>query len=389
MTRILACGAFLKNSACLLDTATPQAPRWSRVHGDLSDPAACAALEQSVHNLLAQAGGPLDAVAHDLHPDLFSTRLALRIAGERGIPSVAVQHHHAHAAAVMAEHGMHEPVIALALDGVGLGTDGTAWGGEVLWVDGARFERVAHLLPLSLPGGDVAAREPWRMAAALLHAGGQAEQIVPRFAPVVGEAAARTVQTMLARGLNCPQTTAAGRWFDAAAGLLGLSVRQDMEAQAAIALEQAAARHLLSHGGVLALRTDPADTPADPTGRIDLRPLCARWAQGQATTAAQIDAAAAQFHCTLADALVAQAALAAHARGVRCVVLGGGCFFNRILSDRTIAGLQARGLQVRTAGALSCGDAALALGQAWVAAHLRGAPQTGFFHSNEEMGACA
>lgn len=389
MTRILACGAFLKNSACLFDTATPQAPLWSGVHGDLSDPAACAALEQSVHNLLAQAGGPVDAVAHDLHPDFFSTRLALRIAGERGIPSVAVQHHHAHAAAVLAEHGMHEPVIALALDGVGLGPDGTAWGGELLWVDGARFERVAHLWPLSLPGGDVAAREPWRMAAALLHASGQNEQIVPRFAPVVGEAAARTVQAILARGLNCPQTTAAGRWFDTAAGLLGLSVRQDMEAQAAIALEQAAARHLQSHGGVLALRTDPADTPVDPTGRIDLRPLCAHWAQGQATTAAQIDAAAAQFHCALADALVAQAALAAHARGVRCVVLGGGCFFNRILSDRTIAGLQARGLQVRMAGALSCGDAALALGQAWVAAHLWGAQQTGIVNSKEEMGACA
>ena len=389
MTRVLACGAFLKNTACLFDTATPQAPLWSGVHGDLSDPAACAALEHSVQDLLAQTGGPVDAVAHDLHPDFFSTRLAQRIAGERGIPCVAVQHHHAHAAAVLAEHGMHEPVIALALDGVGLGADGTAWGGELLWVDGARFERVAHLWPLSLPGGDVAAREPWRLAAALLHASGRTAQIVPRYAPVVGEAAARTVQAMLARGLNCPQTTAAGRWFDAVASLLDLSVRQDMEAQAAIALEQAAARHLQSHGGVLALRTDPADAPVDPTGRVDLRPLCARWAQGQASTAAQIDAAAARFHCTLADALVAQAALAAHARGVRCVVLGGGCFFNRILSDRTIAGLQARGLQVRTAGTLSCGDAALALGQAWVAAHPWGAQQTGFVNSNEEVGACA
>ena len=111
--------------------------------------------------------------------------------------------------------------------------------------------------------------------------------------------------------------------------------------------------------------------------------------KSRSTAHAQIDAAAARFHCTLADALVAQAALAAHARGVRCVVLGGGCFFNRILSDRTIAGLQARGLQVRTAGTLSCGDAALALGQAWVAAHPWGAQQTGFVNSNEEVGACA
>ena len=132
MARILACGAFLKNSACLFDTQTPQAPLWSAVHGDLSDPAACAALEQSVQDLLARPGAPLDAVAHDLHPDFFSTRLALRLAGERGLPAVAVQHHHAHAAAVLAEHGVQEPAIALTLDGVGLGWDGTAWGGELL-----------------------------------------------------------------------------------------------------------------------------------------------------------------------------------------------------------------------------------------------------------------
>ena len=387
MTRILACGAFLKNSACLLDTATPQAPRWSGVHGDLSDPAACAALEQSVQDLLAQAGAPLDAVAHDLHPDFFSTRLALRLAGERGIPAVAVQHHHAHTAAVLAEHGLHGPVIALTLDGVGLGRDGTAWGGELLWVHGARCERVGHLGALALPGGDVAAREPWRMAAALLHASGQTDQIVPRFAPVVGETAARTVQAMLARGLNCPQTTAAGRWFDAVAGLLGLSVRQDMEAQAAIALEQAAARHLQAHGGVRAQHSNLNLAPVDAAGCIDLRPLCLPWAQWHAPSPAQTEAAAAQFHLTLADALVARAAQVASERAVRSVVLGGGCFFNRILTERCVAGLQARGVRVYQAQALSCGDAGLALGQAWVAAQrLALAP---FHNCSEETAACA
>ncbi len=387
MARILACGAFLKNSACLFDTQAPQAPLWSAVHGDLSDPAACAALEQSVQDLLARSGVPLDAVAHDLHPDFFSTRLALRVAGAQGIPAVAVQHHHAHAAAVLAEHGVQAPVIALTLDGVGLGLDGTAWGGELLWVHGARCERVGHLAPLALPGGDVAAREPWRMAVALLHASGQADQIVPRFTPVVGETAARTVQAMLARGLNCPQTTAAGRWFDAVAGLLGLSVRQDMEAQAAIALEQAAARHLQACGGALAQCTDPALAPVDAAGCIDLRPLCRPWAQWSSPSPAQIDAAAAQFHLALADALVARAAQVARAREVRSVVLGGGCFFNRILAERCTAGLQAQGLWVHTAQALSCGDAGLALGQAWVAAQqLAQAPQS---MDSEETAACA
>ena len=224
-------------------------------------------MEQSARALLTQASGPVDAVAHDLHPDFFSTHLALRLANELGVAAIAVQHHHAHIAAVLAEHGARHdterdterdiarPVIGIALDGVGLGTDGVAWGGEVLLVDGAQFERVGHLSPLALPGGDVAAREPWRMAAAAIHASGLAEQIVPRFATTVGDQAARTIHTMLQRGLNCPQTTAAGRWFDAVAGLLGLSVRQEFEAQAAIALEQAATRYLQS-GGTLGALTE-------------------------------------------------------------------------------------------------------------------------------------
>ena len=372
MARILACGAFLKNAACLLDTEAPGAPLWSAQHGDLSDPAACEALEQSVRALLAQADGPIDAIAHDLHPDFFSTHLALRLAHEHGVPAIAVQHHHAHIAAVLAEHGalhdkardMARPVIGIALDGVGLGTDGLAWGGEVLLVDGARCERVGHLSPLALPGGDVAAREPWRMAAATLHACGMAEQIVPRFASAVGEQAARTIHTMLQRGLNCPQTTAAGRWFDAVAGLLGLSVRQELEAQAAIALEQAAARHLLAHS-IEVLTSDWAVT-AD--GQIDLRPLvlstliAADWHDPVA-----VDEAAARFHLTLADALCAHALAQASLHQLRDVALGGGCFYNRILAQRIVSRLESAGLNVLQAKSLSCGDAGLALGQSWVA----------------------
>jgi hydrogenase maturation protein HypF len=372
MARILACGAFLKNTACVLDTEAPDAPLWSAVHGDLSDPAACEALEQSVRALLAQAGGRINAVAHDLHPDFFSTHLALRLAHEQGVSAIAVQHHHAHIAAVLAEQGaqrgmesdMARPVIGIALDGVGLGTDGVAWGGEVLLVDGAHIERVGHLSPLALPGGDVAAREPWRMAAAALHACGMAEQIVPRFAPTVGEQAARTIHTMLQRGLNCPQTTAAGRWFDAVAGLLGLSVRQEFEAQAAIALEQAATRHLQSH----TLEVRASDWAVTPDGQIDVRPLLLSMliATDQHDLAA-VDEAAARFHLTLADALCAHAIAQAHLRQVRDVALGGGCFFNRILTQRIVSQLEQAGLNVLQAESLSCGDAGLALGQAWVA----------------------
>ena len=372
MARILACGAFLKNAACLLDTQAPLKPLWSAQHGDLSDPFACEALEQSTRTLLAQAGGRIDAVAHDLHPDFFSTHLAQRLAYEHGVPAIAVQHHHAHIAAVLAEHGaqldkardMAHPVIGIALDGVGLGTDGVAWGGEVLLVDGAHCARVGHLSPLALPGGDVAAREPWRMAAAALHACGMAEQIVPRFAPTVGEPAARTIHTMLQRGLNCPQTTAAGRWFDAVAGLLGLSVRQEFEAQAAITLEQAAARYLQDH----TLEVRASDWAVTPDGQIDVRLLllstlvAADW-----NDPAAVDEAAARFHLTLADALCADAVAQAHKHQVRDVALGGGCFFNRILTNHIASKLESAGLNVLQTRSLSCGDAGLALGQAWVA----------------------
>ena len=369
MARILACGAFLKNAACLLDTQAHLKPLWSAQHGDLSDPAACEALEQSVRALLAQAGGPIDAVAHDLHPDFFSTHLALRLAHELGINAIAVQHHHAHIAAVLAEHGAHHdmarPVIGIALDGVGLGTDGVAWGGEVLLVDGAHCARVGHLSPLALPGGDVAAREPWRMAAAALHACGMADQIVPRFGPTVGEQAARTIHTMLQRGLNCLQTTAAGRWFDAVAGLLGLSVRQEFEAQAAIALEQAAARYLRSH----TLDVVASDWAVTPDGQIDVRPLLtSTLIATDRRDPAAVDEAAARFHLTLAEALCARAVAQAHLHQLRDVALGGGCFFNRILAQRIVSRLEAAGLNVLQTKSLSCGDAGLALGQAWVAA---------------------
>jgi hydrogenase maturation protein HypF len=371
MARILACGAFLKNASCLLDTGVPLKPLWSAQHGDLSDPTACEALEQSVRALLAQAGGRIDAVAHDLHPDFFSTHLALRLAHEHGVSAIAVQHHHAHIAAVLAEHGalhdMARPVIGIALDGVGLGTDGLAWGGEVLLVDGAKCARVGHLSPLALPGGDVAAREPWRMAAATLHACGMAEQIVPRFAPTVGAQAARTIHTMLQRGLNCPQTTAAGRWFDAVAGLLGLSLRQEFEAQAAIALEQAATRHLQSHN----LEVRACDWCVTPDGQIDVRPLLlSTLIAADRHDPAAVEEAAARFHLTLADALSAHAVAQAHIHQLRDVALGGGCFFNRILTQHVVSQLEASGLNVLQAKSLSSGDAGLALGQAWVAGRM-------------------
>lgn len=343
--RVLALGAFLKNSACRIDGDTVHE---SPVHGDLSTPDACIALERSAEALLAL--GPVDAVAHDLHPDFESSRLALALADRLGVPAFAVQHHHAHVAVVQAEQALQGQVIGLALDGVGLGTDGTAWGGELLRVDGPRFERLGHLTPLALPGGDVAAQEPWRMAAAALHALGRGGEIVPRFAPVVGERLAAGVAQMLQRGLNCPRTTSAGRWFDAVAGLLGLSVRQAQEAEAAIALERAAAAWIESHG----------EPEVDAQG-LDLRAIALACCD-----ATEVAETAARFHVTLAAGL-AQAAIAA---GARHIVLAGGCFHNRVLTAALQRRLQAAGRTVLLPQGGGPGDAGLALGQAWAAAAL-------------------
>lgn len=359
---VLACGAWLKNAACLLRR---EQALWSPVHGDLGDPANCVALEESVDSLLAQAGPGIDAVAHDLHPDFFSTQLALRVADQLGVPAIGVQHHHAHIGAVIAEHGLKQPVIGLALDGVGLGTDGVAWGGELLWVDRAQWRRLGHLQTLALPGGDAAAREPWRMAASVLHALGRNGEIVTRFGPRAGHAAAQTVQTMLTRNLNCPPATGAGRWFDAAAGALGISVRQEFEAQAAIALEKLAFDYLAAHG-------EPEHGAAyaiGDDGVLDLRSLLAQlFACADSGDGREIARGAALFHTALAASLTEWAFGAAERSGARAIALGGGCFFNRVMTPRLRAGLERRNLHVFVPQTVSCGDAGLALGQAWVAA---------------------
>jgi hydrogenase maturation protein HypF len=366
--RVLACGAYLKNRACLVDG---DQVHWSALHGDLGDPASRHALAQSVDALLAQARGPLHAVAHDLHPDFYSTHSANTLAQRLGVPAVGVQHHHAHIAVVLAEQGVTVPVIGLALDGMGMGSDGTAWGGEVLWVGGTAqpeiepWQRLDRLAPLAMPGGDMAAREPWRMAAAVLFALGRGAEIEARFAPLVGPAA-KTVYAMLQRGLNCPRTSSTGRWFDAAAGALGISVRQSHEAEAAMALEQLAGDWLVQH---------PAFTFHWTS--LDLHPVVADLFALQGQGAAARALGAAQFHLALAGGLAHSAIAAATQHGIQYVALGGGCFANRVLGQTLRAALQHAGLQVLQPQNAGWGDEGLALGQAWVAARSAGAVSAG------------
>lgn len=363
--RVLACGAYLKNRACLIDG---HQVHWSPVHGDLGSVASCVALEDSVELLLARGSGPVQALAHDLHPDFFSTRLASTWAAQLRVPAIGVQHHHAHIGVGLAEHAdaaqTQGPVIGVALDGVGLGDDGSAWGGEILWLAGAsaahHWRRLDHLLPLALPGGDAAAREPWRMAAAALHASDRGESIEGRFASVVGTDVARGMRTLLQRDLCCPRSSSAGRWFDAAAGALALSVRQTAEAEAAMMLEARAGEWLQAHPDF--------ELPEPALAALDLRPLLdVLFALADGGPQAQARGAA-LFHLALAGGLTLRTIALARAHGARTVVLGGGCFVNAVLLDRLEGPLRRAGLGVLQARGAGCGDAGLALGQAWIAA---------------------
>ena len=170
-------------------------------------------------------------MAHDLHPDFHSSRFALA----QGIETVAVQHHHAHVAAVAVEYGLDGPLLGVSLDGFGLGPGNESWGGELLRVDGDGFERLGHLATLKQPGGDAAARQPWRMGAAVLHALGRGGEIAERYSGIKGAA---VIAQMLERGVNCPMTSSAGRLFDAACGLLGVKLIADFEGEAPMQLER-------------------------------------------------------------------------------------------------------------------------------------------------------
>jgi len=351
---VLATGAYLKNTACL----TRGAQAFLSPHiGDLDNAASRAALEEAVAHLQRVLAIRPQAIAHDLHPDFFSTQLALRLADELDVPTIGVQHHHAHVAAVAAEHRLETPLLGVALDGVGLGEYDEAWGGELLRLDGPRYARLGHLRQLPLPGGDRAAREPWRMAAAVLHQCGWGEEIAARFGC---QPAAGAVAEMLARDLNCPRTSSAGRWFDAAAGLLGVSQVMNYEGQAAMQLEALAARHrgAVLEGGLWRL----------DGGVLDLLPLLQHLADERDAVAG-----AALFHSTLAAAMTEWIALAARRERITTVALGGGCLLNRVLTAQLTALLRARGLTVLTAMQVPPNDGGISLGQAWVAQrHLQG-----------------
>ncbi|HYG91318.1 MAG TPA: carbamoyltransferase HypF [Azospirillum sp.] len=338
---VLGVGAHLKATVCV--TRGNEAFLSQHI-GDLDNAATVGFLEEAVEHLLHILEVQPVAVAHDLHPDFQSTRLA----GRLGLPLVPVQHHHAHIAAVLAEHGIEGPALGLALDGFGLGADGGAWGGEMLVVDGPAFERIGYLAPLAQPGGDVAARQPWRMAAAALARLGRADEIAFRFRM---QGPAEGVRRMIETGFNAPATSSCGRWFDAACGLLGIRPVAGFEGEAPMVLESLVRAPRVADGAWTVRN-----------GVLDLAPLLERLLQVNAAEGADL------FHGTLAAALVDWAMPNLAARGLDRIALAGGCLMNGVLADGLAAGFAARGVTVLLPRKAPANDGGLSLGQAWVAA---------------------
>jgi hydrogenase maturation protein HypF len=347
---VLAVGAELKSTVAVAKGDTVVA---SHHIGDLEHLAAYRSFLQAVDHLCGLTGITPAVVAHDLHPEYLSTKFA----ADLDLPAIGIQHHHAHIASCLAEHGRTEPVLGIAFDGLGMGTDGTAWGGELLVADLDGFRRVGHLRPVALPGGDRAAREPWRMAIAWL-----AETLGPEAAERYG----RTVDDRwravldLAQRPDVLRTSSAGRLFDAVAALLGLRTRITYEAQAAIELESVAAGQPLAGPGGYEL--------AAAGGILDPTPLLA-------TIVAQRDAGrpaseiSAGFHAGLGEGVAGAAARAAADNGLDTVALSGGVFQNARLTAVVAGALRASGLRVLVHRLIPPNDGGISVGQAAIAAH--------------------
>ncbi len=337
----LALGAHLKTTV----TVTRGREAFVSTHiGGLTDRATIAFHEETALRMLDLLDVRPDIVACDLHPDLITTRMA----EARGLPVYRVQHHAAHIAAIAAEHKIGGPLLGAALDGHGYGDDGGAWGGELMLIDRGQWRRVGHLAPLPLPGGDRAARAPWRMGVAVLARLSRGAEAQSRF-PQYGIAAD---VARLAAAPGAARTTSLGRMFDAAAAILGVRLEQQYEGQAAMELEALCkAPRVFANG--FSIEND----------MLDLAPLfCALLDQELSPREG-----AELFHGMLIEALAAWIGGAARRLGQTRVALGGGCLMNAALADGVSRRLREQGIEPLLARKIPCNDGGLSLGQAFLA----------------------
>lgn len=350
----LACGAALKSTVCV---GRDDRAVVSQHLGDLENHETYVAFEETVAHLCELFGVRPEVVAHDLHPDFPSTTFARSL---EGTEPVAVQHHHAHVASCLADNARDAgPVLGVAFDGMGLGPDGTAWGGEILHADLRDFERLGHLIEVPLPGGDMAVREPWRMAAAHLTRAVDAEIVEQLDVHARNRERWRPVLSMIGAGLNAPPTSSAGRLFDAVAALLGIRDQVSYEGQAAIELEQ---------------RADPAAHGSYPIAlddgspfRIDPAPMI-RAVVDDLRDGVPVGTIAARAHNAVADLVLAACRSGAERTGTRTVALSGGVFQNARLVQRVTRSLGVQGFEVLTHRRVPANDGGVSLGQAAIVA---------------------
>jgi hydrogenase maturation protein HypF len=338
---VLALGGHLKNTICITrDNEAFVSPHI----GDIDNAQTIDVLHDTIERWLNYLAVTPECVACDLHPDFYTTQLARQL----GKPTQAVQHHHAHLAAVVAEHQIQQPCLGLILDGYGYGEQGEALGGELLLYQAPTVEHLGCLRPLPLPGGAQAAKEPWRMGMSVLQ---QLDKLTDVLARYTHQPLAAQVMALLQQQLYCPPSSSAGRLFDAASSLLGVCHVNRYEGQAAMRLESLVTEPVVLTEGWRRTLT-----------QLDVLPLMAHLLHCDSVTGANV------FHGTLAAALADWLLLWARQSCVNLVVLAGGCMVNQPLVTALRAHCQQAGLTVLLPERLPPNDGGLCLGQAWLAA---------------------
>ena len=358
MQPVLALGGELKNTICLVRGSEAFL---SQHVGDLENQESYRFFEEAVQHLQRMLEIEPKVVAHDLHPDYFSTKWAQE---RNGVELVGVQHHHAHIAACMAENHLDGKVIGIALDGTGYGTDGAIWGGEVLVADYLGFERAGYLEYLPLPGGAAAIHEPWRMAVSYLakHYGKDLEKLELPFLAQMDSRKSAVVLQMMEREINSPRTSSCGRLFDAVAATVGLRASVNFEAQAAIELEMAARDSESEAAYPMDLNWQSA------TWQIGTKPLF-DWLLRDIRKQVSVADMSRKFHNGLALVLLDVAERIREKTGLNRVCLSGGCFLNTLLLETMLTELRERSFEVFFHAEVPADDGGISLGQAVIAAH--------------------
>ncbi len=353
---VLACGGHLKNTFCLGKGNTAYV---SHHIGDLENYESLASFKDGIEHFKNLMEIKPEVVAFDMHPDYLSTQYALQL---EGVEKIAVQHHHAHIVACIAEHGLdNETVIGVAFDGLGYGTDGAVWGGEFLLADTRDFVRAAHLEYSPLPGGPAAIREPWRSAAACLdHVyGDDMEALGIDFIKKLDKKKWRILKQMIRNNQNCPPSSSVGRLFDAVASLLGIRNEISYEGQAAIELEQLADENC---NEAYSWQDMTGDSPMILKVQTLIKAVVDDMLQG--TAASKISA---RFHNSVADMTVSVCNRIRQKTGLQQVVLGGGVFQNRFLLNRLVSKLEENIFRVFIPRQVPVNDGGISLGQAVIA----------------------